>query len=493
MLHQACGVEIDAGPFARLTSVAGAADAAQVDVLVAAWRRSTQSLAAVSGVLTKAEILAFRDAHCPKTLSVQYRKAETGPLKIVRGEGCYLIADDGTKYLDCVNNVCHVGHCHPAVVSAGVAQMRKLNTNTRWLSDNLVNYAKDLLATFPAELGLDTIFFTNSGTEANDLAYRLATTHTKQEHMVVVDHAYHGHSPTLMDISPYKFKDQGKRGTPKNCSYIAMPDVYRGQFVVDENHTEAEVSAAYAALLGKELDRLEAEGVKPAAFWVESLMGVGGQIVPPDGWLAACHKVARERGVVCIADEVQVGFGRVGTHWWAFQCQGGDARPDIVTLGKPIGNGHPMSCVITKSAIAKSFGSTGMEYFATFGGNPVSMAVGRAVLDTIKSEGLMEKARETGEYFCSELRRIAAAHPVIGHVRGRGMMIGAELVTDPVTKEPWSGAPLISAKMKDRRIIVTTDGPDDNVLKIKPPIVFDKSNVDEFIVALDEVLTELGM
>ena len=447
---------------------------------------------------TVEEILNFRDKHCAKTLSVQFRSSPSGPLKITKGEGSRLITEDGTPYLDCVNNVCHVGHCQHDVVEAAVDQMRKLNTNTRFLSDTLVNYTSELLETFPPELGLDTVFFTNSGTEANDLAYRLATAHTKRSHMLVVDHAYHGHSKALIDISPYKFKDQGQLPTPPQTSFVAMPDVYRGKYnvthVVDGPERAAEealLATRYADEVEEKLQELKSEHKHVAAFWAESLMGVGGQVIPPDGWLDQCHKHARKHGALCIADEVQVGFGRVGTHWWAFQCQGGAVAPDIVTLGKPIGNGHPMAAVVCKKAIADSFAATGLEYFATFGGNPVSCVTGSAVLRVVREQKLMENALTTGQYFLSRLKSMRKKHPELGDVRGKGLFVGVDLVENPETREPWALAPTLSNAMKEKGVIITTDGPYNNVLKIKPPIVFDDSCVDVFCAALDEVLTEV--
>eukprot|EP01059_Diplonema_ambulator_P005320 TRINITY_DN15057_c0_g3_i1.p1 TRINITY_DN15057_c0_g3~~TRINITY_DN15057_c0_g3_i1.p1 ORF type:complete len:808 (+),score=292.34 TRINITY_DN15057_c0_g3_i1:32-2425(+) len=432
---------------------------------------------------TKDELLAFRRAHCPKTLSIQYKD----PLKIVRGRGYHLIDEQGVRYLDCVNNVCHVGHCHPRVVAAGQRQMNELNTNTRYLSDNIVRYIKELLTTMPE--GLDHVFLVNSGTEANELAHRLATTFTKREHMLVVDHAYHGHSTSLIKVSPYKFRDQGKQEAPATTSCVDMPDVYRGTYTTDEHGADAAV--LYANQVDAKLKELKEHGTEVAAFWAESLMGVGGQVIPPDGWLAKCHEHARKYGAVCIADEVQVGFGRVGTHWWAFQCQGGNVVPDIVTLGKPIGNGHPMAAVVCRKEIADAFSSTGLEYFATFGGNPVSCAIGLEVLNVIRDEGLMQNANDVGEYFKAELLRLQPKYDIVGDVRGKGMFIGAELVCDRESKKPWPKAPLLSELMKEKHVLVTTDGPDNNVLKIKPPIVWDRSCVDTFMKAFDEVLSVL--
>eukprot|EP01063_Lacrimia_lanifica_P013722 TRINITY_DN20337_c0_g1_i1.p1 TRINITY_DN20337_c0_g1~~TRINITY_DN20337_c0_g1_i1.p1 ORF type:complete len:437 (+),score=171.44 TRINITY_DN20337_c0_g1_i1:50-1312(+) len=413
------------------------------------------------------------------------------PLKIVKGAGAYLYTEDGAGYLDCVNNVCHVGHCHPRVVRAGQRQMALLNTNTRYLSDNLVVYIKELLATLPPSL--NCCFLLNSGTEANELAYRLTKAYTKRDHTIVVDHAYHGHTDALINLSPYKFRDQGKRPPPSNLSIVDMPDPYRGTYTRTGVATEdAALGARYAQQVAEACERLEARGTPPAAFWAESLMGVGGQVIPPDHWLAECHRHARRYGALCVCDEVQVGFGRVGTHMWAFQCQGGDVVPDIVTFGKPVANGHPMAVVVCRKDIAEAFADSGMEYFATFGGNPVSCAIGTEVLRVIKDEKLRENAAAVGEYFQAQLRALQPAHPVLGDVRGKGMFIGAELVADPATKEPWAQASLVPEGMKKRGVLITTDGPDNNVLKIKPPIVWTHACVDQFIAALRDTLIELA-
>eukprot|EP01065_Artemidia_motanka_P029324 TRINITY_DN35464_c0_g1_i1.p1 TRINITY_DN35464_c0_g1~~TRINITY_DN35464_c0_g1_i1.p1 ORF type:complete len:810 (+),score=243.78 TRINITY_DN35464_c0_g1_i1:61-2490(+) len=428
------------------------------------------------------EITAIRRACCPKSLSTQYRS----PLKIVRGRGCELFDDTGRSYLDCVNNVCHVGHCHPRVVAAAQQQMAALNTNTRYLHDNLAEYVQRLKATLPA--GLDTVFLVNTGSEANDLAFRLATTATGRKHMLVVDHAYHGHTTSLVQISPYKYRDQaqGRVPVPENTSTVPMPDTYRGK------HTGPDAGEKYAADAERVLEELSEAGTKVAAFWSESLMGVGGQIIPPDGWLARCHTAARKHGALCIADEVQVGFGRVGTGMWAFASQGGDVVPDIVTMGKPIGNGHPMAAVITKREIAEKFSATGMEYFATFGGNPVSCAVGLAVLQTVEQEGLTENAARVGAALIARLRDLQRRHRLIGDVRGKGLFIGVELVTDRDSKAPATeAASAVSERLKEKGVLVTTDGPLCNVLKIKPPIVFDDSCVRRLCTALDECLSEV--
>jgi 4-aminobutyrate aminotransferase-like enzyme/Ser/Thr protein kinase RdoA (MazF antagonist) len=420
------------------------------------------------------EIVSVRRRHFGFNLSVAYSQ----PLKIVRGEGQYLFDEGGRRYLDLVNNVCHVGHCHPQVVAAAVRQMAELNTNTRYLHDNLAEYALRLTGTFPEPL--DVCFLVNSGTESNDLALRLARAHTGSKEIIVLDHAYHGHSPSLIEISPYKCEGPGGEGLAAHAHKVPMPDTYRGP------HRGTDAGTAYAGEVRKTIAEIEGAGGKLGAFMAESLISCGGQIIPAPGFLSAAADAVRSAGAVVIADEVQVGFGRVGTHLWAFESQ--DVVPDIVTLGKPIGNGHPMAAVVTTAEIASSF-ETGMEYFNTFGGNPVSCAAGLAVLEVIERENLQQHALEVGNRMLEGLRELQTRHPLIGDVRGLGLFIGIELVRDRDTLKPASReASRVIDEMKARGFLLSTDGPSHNVLKIKPPMVIQAHDVDAVLEALDEVL-----
>lgn len=424
---------------------------------------------------SNADILRLRRQVLNPTLSVSYNE----PLKIVRGEGIHLYDQYGQPYLDMVNNVCHVGHCHPHVVAAGQAQMAQLNTNTRYLHDNIVEYALRLTATLPAALSV--VFLTNSGTEANDLALRLARAHTRAQGVIVVDHAYHGHSPSMVELSPYKFNGKGGQGQASHVGVVAMPDVYRGPF-----REPSEAGRQYGAMLQPAIESLRRHDIATAAFYCESLLGCGGQIVLPEGYLAEAYAAVRAAGGVCLADEVQVGFGRVGEHFWAFERQG--VVPDIVTMGKPMGNGHPMGAVVTTPEIAASF-VNGMEYFNTFGGNPVSCAIALAVLDVIADEKLQENARRVGGFLLDGLRELQQRHDAIGDVRGCGLFIGVELVRDRAARTPdRPKAKAVVEAMKARHVLLSTEGPDDNVLKIKPPIVFSQANAEEFLDKLDQVL-----
>ena len=420
----------------------------------------------------------LRDRFLSRSLSLSYRE----PLEIVRGRAQYLFDPEGRAYLDCVNNVCHVGHCHPHVVDAGSRQMAALNTNTRYLHEAVGRLAERITGLLPEHL--QVCFFVNSGSEANELALRLARTATGRRDMLAIEHGYHGHSSALIDLSSYKHAGTGGQGAPGWVHVVPCPDPYRGRFRGPAS------GPRYAAEVEERLATLAGEGRAVAGIIAEPIVGCGGQIVPPDDYLRLVFEAVRAAGGVCIADEVQVGFGRVGTHWWAFEAQG--ATPDIVTLGKPIGNGHPLAAVVTTREIAEAF-DNGMEFFATFGGNPVSSAIGLAVLDVIESEGLRENARDTGAFLLSELRSLAQRHEVIGDVRGLGFYLGVELVSDREARTPDARTLTAAIEgMKRAGLLLSTDGPDHNVLKFKPPMVFDRSNAELFLSSLDRALIEAG-
>ncbi len=425
--------------------------------------------------------LTERRERIGRNLSISYRN----PIKVVRGLAQYLYDETGRAYLDGVNNVAHVGHCHPYVVAAGQRQMAVLNTNTRYLHDSINEYARRLAATLPPELSV--FFFVNSGSEANDLALRLARTATGQQDVITVDVAYHGHTQSLIEISPYKHDGPGGKGRPPYVQKVIMPDPYRGPYL----GYGIESGRRFAAHVQQAIEQVHAQGRGVAAFICESLMGCGGQIVFPDGYMAQAFRHTRAVGGVCIADEVQVGFGRVGSHFWGFQTQG--VVPDIVTMGKPAGNGHPLAIVATTPEIAEKF-ANGMEYFNTFGGNAVSCAIGLAVLDVIERENLQANALDVGNYLMDGLRQLQARHPLIGDVRGLGLYIGAELVLDPETMEPAGDhASYISNRMRDYGVLISTDGPFHNVLKIKPPIIFSRADADHLLWALGEVLQDSAL
>ena len=424
------------------------------------------------------EIVRRRERHIGSSLSTAY----TNPLKMVRGYMQFLYDSNGIAYLDAANNVPHVGHSHPRVVKALQQQAAILNTNTRYLHDNLVDYAERLLSKFPDPLSV--CYFVNSGSEANELALRLARAHTGKSELIVIDAAYHGSTGALVGISPYKYEGPGGQGAPKHVHKVMKPDPYRGPYKLDDK----DAGAKYAEDVLAAINKITSSGNGVCAFVCEPLLGCGGQIIPPDGYLKHAFEHVRKAGGVCIADEVQIGFGRLGSHFWGFETQG--VVPDIVTMGKPIGNGHPLGAVVTTAEIAESF-DNGMEFFCTTGGNPVSCSVGMAVLDTIDEEDLQSKALRVGNHLLERLQNLKERHQLIGDVRGRGMFIGVELVLNRETLEPAAEqASYVIERMRDRGILISTDGPLHNVLKIKPPLAFGEDDADLLVATLDQILRE---
>ncbi len=428
---------------------------------------------------TKAETLAARKRLLGRNLSIAYNN----PVKIVRGSMQYLYDEKDREYLDAYNNVAHVGHCHPRVVKAGQAQMAVVNTNTRYLHDLINRYAERLTATLPAALSV--CFFVNSGSEANELALRLARAHTQALDLIVLDHAYHGNTTTLIDISPYKHDGPGGGGAPSWVHKVALADVYRGNYR-SEDPLAAE---KYSEHVIEAVAELTKRGVRLSGFIAESLPSVAGQIVFPAGYLAKVYEAIRKVDGVCIADEVQTGYGRIGTHFWGFETY--SVVPDIVVLGKPIGNGHPIGAVITTPAIATSF-DNGMEFFSTFGGNTVSSAIGLTVLDVVLEENLQRHALCVGEQMIQGLTDLMDRHEIIGDVRGSGLFLGVELVSSRYGREPATAeAEMVVNQMREQGILLGTDGPFHNVIKIRPPMPFSTNDADRLIFTLDEILTAL--
>jgi len=402
----------------------------------------------------KSETLKSRREHLGGNLSVSYRK----PLKIVRGWRQYLYDETGRAYLDVYNNVPLVGHSHPRVVEAVQRQIALLNTNTRYLHDNITRYAERLIEKLPAPLKV--CYFLNSASEANELALRLARTHTGHEDMIVLEHAYHGNTSTLIDISPYKFAGPGGRGRKPWVHVAPLPDPYK--------RDDPEAGAMYANSVAEIL-----RNVQPAAYIAESLPSVGGQVVFPPNYLVEVYRHVRAAGGVCIADEVQVGFGRLGDYFWGFEMQ--RVVPDIVVMGKPMGNGFPLAGVVTTAEIAASF-DNGMEFFSTYGGNPVACAAGLAVLDVLEEERLPENAARVGAYLMKELRKLG-----VKDVRGQGLFLGVELATG-------EEASYVVNTLRNRGILAGTDGPNHNVIKIRPPLIFSEEDADFFVGVLREML-----
>jgi 4-aminobutyrate aminotransferase-like enzyme len=426
------------------------------------------------------EILAARRRAIGRNVSLGYRR----PVQLVRGAMQYLFDETGRRYIDGYNNVPHVGHCHPRVVDAAERQMRALNTNTRYLHENLSRYAERLAATLPEPLRV--CYFVNSGSEANELALRLARAHTRRRDLIVLDAAYHGNTTTLVDISPYKFNGPGGTGRPPWVHVVPVPDVYRGQTRTAGLTEDAGVGEKYADAVARSLDQMRASGAGPCGFIAESCPSVAGQIMLPPGYLAAVYRHVRQAGGVCIADEVQTAYGRTGAHFYGFEEQG--VVPDVVVLGKPIGNGHPIGAVVTTPEIAASF-DNGMEFFSTFGGNTVSCAVGLAVLDVLEDEQLQAHAQRVGAHLLARLRPLIDESPLVGDVRGAGLFVGVELVRNRDTLEPaTTEASDVVNRLRDEGILIGTDGPHHNVLKIRPPMPFTIEDADVLASALASIL-----
>ena len=424
---------------------------------------------------TKEETLSARRQRLGGNLSIAYRS----PVKIVRGWMQYLYDEQGRKYLDAYNNVAHVGHCHPRVVEAARSQIGVLNTNTRYLHDNINRYAERLTSLLPDSL--EVCYFVNSASEANELALRLARAYTNQKDMIVLEAAYHGNTTSLIDISPYKHDGPGGRGAPDWVHKVPIPDVFRGEYKAND----PQAGAKYAAHVERVI---ESQAKKIAGFIAESLPSVGGQIIFPDGYLSDVYRYVRAAGGVCIADEVQTGFGRVGSHMWGFEMQ--KVTPDIVVLGKPIGNGHPVAAVVTRRDIAEAF-NNGMEYFTTFGGNPVSCAVGLAVLDVLQGERLQQNALKVGNQLLNGLKSFVGKYDMVADARGAGLFLGLEFVRDLSTLEPAPvEAGFIANRMREHSVLLGTDGPYHNVVKIRPPMPFNETDAEFLLETMEKILME---
>ena len=418
----------------------------------------------------------LRNKYLSQSFSLSYNE----PLHLVRGRGQYLYDSKGNEYLDAVNNIQHVGHSHPKVTEAANEQFKKLNTNTRYLDKTILDYARALTDKLPSNL--NKCYFTNSGSESNDLALRIARNHSNSKETIVLEGAYHGHVTSLIEISPYKHDGPGGKGPPEYVHVVPMPDPFRGIYRGQSSGLK------YAAEVKTILDEIRSDNKRVSAFIFEPILGCGGQIIPPNGFLSSSFKMVRDNNGVCIADEVQVGFGRMGESFWGFETH--DIIPDIVTLGKSIGNGHPLSVVVTSEELSDEF-NNGMEYFNSFGGNPVSCAIGHAVLNVIEEEELQKNAFTVGSKLKSLLNELKSVHDIIGDVRGKGLFLGIEIIRDLETLEPDKQVThKIVNEMRNRKILLSSDGPDHNVIKVKPPMVFNSSNALFLVETLDRVLSK---
>ncbi|SDP42502.1 aspartate aminotransferase family protein [Desulforhopalus singaporensis] len=433
--------------------------------------------------------ISFHGAHTPtsedprrakmiarrvKLLGPSYRLFYDEPFHPVRGEGVWLYDASGDAYLDVYNNVPSVGHCHPKIVEALSKQAATLNTHTRYLHETVLDYAEELLGTLPDEI--ERLTLTCTGSEANDLALRIANFETGGQGIVVTNLAYHGGTSAVADMSP----SLGS-GVGDHVRTVVAPDGYR-------RGTEG-LGEAFAADVTNAFADLEANGYKPSVFIIDTIFSSDGVLSGPKGFLKPAVEAAKKAGALVVADEVQPGFGRTGDAFWGFQRHG--FVPDIVTMGKPMGAGHPMAGLAARAEVLDGFGKK-YRYFNTFGGNPVSCAVGMAVLNVIRDEHLMENALLVGKFLRQGLRDLASHHPLIGDVRGAGLFSGVELVRDRQTKTyATEETEQVVNDLMRKKILISRAGIGGNILKIRPPMPFSKENASFFIQTLDEVLREI--
>ena len=402
------------------------------------------------------------------------------PLQLVRAQGVWVYDADGKRYLDAYNNVPHVGHCHPRVVEALSRQAATLNTHTRYLDDTVVTYAERLLATF--DRTLTNVMFCCTGTEANELALRIARETTGGQGIICTAWAYHGNSAAVSQISSL-FTPPEKRGPFVRT--IPVLDPYRER----QGRDDATLAATYAQEVQKAIDDFKRRGVKFAGLLICTAFSSEGLPTVPQGYLSKVVDIVHGAGGLFIADEVQAGFGRFGSHMWGHQVLGGQA--DIVTMGKPMGNGHPLAGVVARADLVEAFASQNM-YFNTFGGNPVSAAVGLAVLQVLEEERLLENACRVGDYVIAGLKRLQTRHALIGDVRGQGLFFAVEMVRDRKTREPAGPqTQRIVNGMRERGVLISRIGPHDNILKIRPPMPFNTENADLLLQTLDDVMAGL--
>ena len=424
------------------------------------------------------ERLAKRRRHA---LGPTYTHFYEKPLYLVRGEGVWLYDDEGRRYLDCYNNVPSVGHCHPHVVEALTRQVATLNTHTRYLHHNVVEYAEMLGATLPGDLSV--CLFVCTGSEANDLAYRIARAATGNEGAICTTGAYHGNTTLVAELSP---EYERKRPPPDFIVDVEPPDRYRGRFPAgDPGFVDH-----YADLVDDAIDELADRGHRPAMMIIDSIFDAAGVHTPPAAYQQRVHEKVRAAGGLVVCDEVQSGLTRLGDHFWGFMDSG--VVPDIVTMGKPMGAGHPLAAVVTTPEIAAAFARE-TDYFNTFGGSPVSTAAGKAVLEVVERENLLANVRRSGEYFIHGLRELAARHALIGDVRGKGLFIAVELVDNRDTKQPArSAAAAVVESMREQGVLTALIGRDRNALKFRPPLVFRKEHADIALAALDTALSAVA-
>lgn len=427
---------------------------------------------------SKVGILAERKARFGQNLKLTY----TDPVMFLRGWKTHLFDEWGRPFLDSYNNVPHVGHAHPRIQAVAADQLQRMNSNTRYLHPAQIAFAKKIASYMPEPLSV--CFFVNSGSEANELSLRLARAHSGGKDMITPDNGYHGNTTGCIDISAYKFNAKGGVGPSEWVHLIEVADDYRGRF----RRGEADIAQKYADLVDEALASINACGGKLAGFIAETFPSVGGQIIPPKGYLPAVYEKIRKAGGVCIADEVQTGLGRLGDYFFGFEQQG--AVPDIVVLGKPIGNGHPLGVVVTTKEIADSF-AKGPEFFSTFGGSTLSCRTGLEVLNIVEDEHLQKNAKQRGDKLLAGLHVLQEKYKIVGDVRGCGLFIGLDLVKNQQTREPGTVlADYVKNRMREHRILMGSEGPYDNILKIRPPMTVEDEDIDYILKVMDKVLDE---
>ena len=423
-------------------------------------------------------VLERRRARFGANVKLSYER----PAMFLRGWRHHLFDEWGRAYLDAYNNVPHVGHAHPRLRAVAADQLGRLNSNTRYLHPAQVEFAETLLARLPEPLSV--CFFVNSGSEANELALRLARAHAGATDVVTPDHGYHGNTTGAVAISAYKFDAPGGDGRPDWVQLVSLPDDYAGV----HRREDPACAERYAAEVDAALARIRARGARVACWIGEVFPSVGGQIVPPPGYLAGVYERVRAAGGLCVADEVQTGLGRLGAHWFAFEQQG--VVPDVVVLGKPVGNGHPIGVVVTTREVAERF-ARGPEYFSTFGGSTLSCRIGTEVLRIVEEEGLQRNALERGRELFAGLEALRSRHEVVGDVRGMGLFVGVDLVVDRHSRRPATAvAGTVVERLREQRVLIGSEGPGDNVLKIRPPLTIEADDVAMLLERLDGTLSE---
>ena len=413
-------------------------------------------------------------------LAPTYKSFFAKPLHIVRGEGLKLWDADGREYIDCYNNVVSVGHCHPHVVNALSKQASMLNTHTRYLHENVVDLAERLATKLPDPI--EVCVFTCTGTEANDLATLIAREVTGNYGIAVSECSYHGVSELVRTLSTGSYPEENR---PDWLAVLEPPNRYRGPFSYDD----AEAGAKYLEIAVEQLDALEKRGHRLAALMVDLVWDSNGPLAAPIDYVQGLCAEVRRRGGLVIADEVQAGYCRSGKNWWC--SDNFSINPDIITCGKPMGGGHPLSLMATSREIAERYAEK-YHYFNTFGGNPVSAAVGNAVIDVIEQENLLQNVDETGAYFESALRELASRHPLIGDVQGCGLFWGLDMVSHSETKTPFSDQQMrrLGSLIVEQGVITGTSGRYDQILKLRPPLPFSKAHADITVAAIDQALQQ---